>query len=262
MNGTITLECIGCKNGTITLECIGCKAKRNITAAEAAAMTDQPCCDKCGMPEIIVSATVKSRRSGQDLLSAIPSPDLPVPPGGQQSTPQLPTSDNHGQKLPNGDMAGCGADTEAQSQAPVVESFCASTRDGRCLEVWFETNVTEANRAWLLEAINEKALAVPSPTTAGIHVIPLPLWAAEDLLRWMRRTHSGNECLYPLGLENLMSALISDLTGKPAAAGREGQQNKVLMAIARTLRHDEPVTSQTDVANAVLEALGLKKAER
>jgi hypothetical protein len=35
----------------------------------------------------------------------------PIPPGGQQSAPQLRTSDNHGQKLPNGDTAGCGADT-------------------------------------------------------------------------------------------------------------------------------------------------------
>jgi hypothetical protein len=43
---------------------------------------------------------------------------------------------------------------------------------------------------------------------------------------------------------------------------RQEQRDKVLLAIARTLRHDEPVTSQTDVANAVLEALGLKKAER
>lgn len=42
--------------------------------------------------------------------------------------------------------------------APVIKSFSQSTRDERCLEVWFETEVTENNRSWLLEAINEKAL--------------------------------------------------------------------------------------------------------
>lgn len=42
--------------------------------------------------------------------------------------------------------------------APVIKSFSQSTRDERCLEVWFDKEVTDASRSWLLEAINEKAL--------------------------------------------------------------------------------------------------------
>ena len=41
---------------------------------------------------------------------------------------------------------------------PVIKSFSQSTRDERCLEVWFDKEVTDHSRSWLLEAINEKAL--------------------------------------------------------------------------------------------------------
>lgn len=44
-------------------------------------------------------------------------------------------------------------------QAPVVKSFVGSMKDDRCLEVWFADVVTDHTRAWLLEAINEKALS-------------------------------------------------------------------------------------------------------
>lgn len=37
-----------------------------------------------------------------------------------------------------------------------IESFNGSTKDGRCLEVWFKHDVTPVDRAWLLAAINEK----------------------------------------------------------------------------------------------------------
>ncbi len=40
---------------------------------------------------------------------------------------------------------------------PVIRSFSQSTRDKRCLEVWFAKEVTDGGREWLLEAINEKA---------------------------------------------------------------------------------------------------------
>lgn len=40
---------------------------------------------------------------------------------------------------------------------PVIKSFSQSTRDRRCLEVWFDQEVSDAGREWLLEAINEKA---------------------------------------------------------------------------------------------------------
>lgn len=43
--------------------------------------------------------------------------------------------------------------------APVVKSFSGSARDERCLEVWFADKVTNDTRAWLLEAINEKAMS-------------------------------------------------------------------------------------------------------
>jgi len=35
-----------------------------------------------------------------------------------------------------------------------VKSMSQSTRDGRCLELWFAQNITDADRACLLEAIN------------------------------------------------------------------------------------------------------------
>jgi hypothetical protein len=76
------------------------------------------------------------------------------------------------------------------------------------------------NRAWHTA---NNALASPpvlpggqKSASDGAQIVPLPLWAAEDLLKWMRRTNSGDECLYPLGLENLMNALIAALAGKPA----------------------------------------------
>jgi hypothetical protein len=52
--------------------------------------------------------------------------------------------------------------------APVIKSFSHSTRDERCLEVWFDKEVTDASRSWLLEAINEKALREGS-TDAAIY---------------------------------------------------------------------------------------------
>lgn len=45
-----------------------------------------------------------------------------------------------------------------EREAPVLKSFTSSSKDDRCLEVWFANEVTEDTRAWLLEAINEKAL--------------------------------------------------------------------------------------------------------
>lgn len=50
------------------------------------------------------------------------------------------------------------------SETPFVKSFTGSTKDSRCLEVWFDNEVTNATRAWLLEAINEKALRGHAPT--------------------------------------------------------------------------------------------------
>lgn len=49
----------------IKLQCIGCKKTRNITIDEASSINDQPCCETCGMPEIVVQA--KSRRQNVDL---------------------------------------------------------------------------------------------------------------------------------------------------------------------------------------------------
>jgi hypothetical protein len=51
---------------------------------------------------------------------------------------------------------------------PNIKSFSASTVDGRCLEVWFKHNVTDADRAWLLAAINEKYSA---PSVPGVERI-------------------------------------------------------------------------------------------
>lgn len=39
-----------------------------------------------------------------------------------------------------------------------IKSFSQSPQDGRCLEVWFDKDVTDTDRAWLLEAINEKTM--------------------------------------------------------------------------------------------------------
>ena len=46
--------------------------------------------------------------------------------------------------------------------APVITGFSGSPRDGRCLEVWFDRDVSEADRAWMIAAINEKALRAPA----------------------------------------------------------------------------------------------------
>lgn len=55
-------------------------------------------------------------------------------------------------------------DLPMTNAAPVIKSFSQSTRDERCLEVWFDKEVTDAGRSWLLEAINEKALRVDAPS--------------------------------------------------------------------------------------------------
>lgn len=54
-------------NGTIKLQCVGCKNKRDITLEEAYSITDQPFCAVCGMPEVVIAAKANSRRSGADL---------------------------------------------------------------------------------------------------------------------------------------------------------------------------------------------------
>jgi hypothetical protein len=40
----------------ITLRCVYCRAKKTITPAEAAALTDVPLCEKDGGPMVVVSA--------------------------------------------------------------------------------------------------------------------------------------------------------------------------------------------------------------
>ena len=45
--------------GSIKVQCVGCKTKRDMTIEEAQALTMPPCCSKCGMPELPISATVK-----------------------------------------------------------------------------------------------------------------------------------------------------------------------------------------------------------
>jgi len=47
----------------IKLQCVGCKATRDISMGEAAALDCQPCCPKCGMPEIVVSATTRKPKN-------------------------------------------------------------------------------------------------------------------------------------------------------------------------------------------------------
>ena len=36
-----------------------------------------------------------------------------------------------------------------------IRSFSQSTKDGRCLEIWFANNVTDTDRAELLKALND-----------------------------------------------------------------------------------------------------------
>lgn len=62
------------------------------------------------------------------------------------------------QKLVDERIAADKARSSPETETPVVKSFAGSTKDNRCLEVWFAGEVTDATRAWLLEAINEKAL--------------------------------------------------------------------------------------------------------
>jgi hypothetical protein len=66
--------------------------------------------------------------------------------------------------------------TSPVTETPVVKSFAGSTKDDRCLEVWFASEVTDATRAWLLEAINEKALR------SAIQSTPASLETAERLV--------------------------------------------------------------------------------
>lgn len=47
-------------SGSIKVQCVGCKSKRDLTLAEAAALTDVPFCPKCGMVEVAISATVRN----------------------------------------------------------------------------------------------------------------------------------------------------------------------------------------------------------
>lgn len=44
--------------GTIKLQCVSCKKKREIPLEEARGQIDQPCCEKCGMPEVVISISV------------------------------------------------------------------------------------------------------------------------------------------------------------------------------------------------------------
>lgn len=53
--------------------------------------------------------------------------------------------------------------------------------------------------------------AAPQPPQ-GVSTIPLPLWAAEDLLKWMRKVRAKQETIYALGLENLLQALVAALS--------------------------------------------------
>ncbi len=41
-----------------------------------------------------------------------------------------------------------------------IRSFSQSTKDSRCLEVWFAKNITDADRAALLKAVNNHAALV------------------------------------------------------------------------------------------------------
>lgn len=56
--------------GKITLQCLGRGKHRKVLAADQMP-TDQPMCDKCPMPMVIVAAKLTSRRSGVDLRKVI-----------------------------------------------------------------------------------------------------------------------------------------------------------------------------------------------
>lgn len=53
------------------------------------------------------------------------------------------------------------------SYKPDVESISTSVRDGRCLEVWFARNVTDADREWLRAAVSRPDLLSPKKTTGS-----------------------------------------------------------------------------------------------
>jgi hypothetical protein len=42
----------------LRLQCVGCKKKREMPIEEARGRTEQPCCDVCGMPEVVLSVSV------------------------------------------------------------------------------------------------------------------------------------------------------------------------------------------------------------
>ena len=64
----------------------------------------------------------------------------------------------------------------------------------------------------MAEAADEiERLRAGAAQTSPVQIVPVPLWAIEDLLKWMRR-QKDHETFYPLGLENLLQALISPVS--------------------------------------------------
>lgn len=79
-------------------------------------------------------------------------------------------------------MGLCAALRAAPEAEPVarnldIRSFSISSRDSRCLEVWFAQNVTDADRAALLSAIN----------AAGHRTHPLPPDGVREALRLLHK---------------------------------------------------------------------------
>jgi hypothetical protein len=63
----------------------------------------------------------------------------------------------------------------------------------------------------VIEDLQAQLAGVAQQPASPVQTIPLPLWAAEDLLKWMRKTNDRRPALYPIGLENLVQALVSAL---------------------------------------------------
>lgn len=46
----------------ITVQCVACKRKKLLSFEEAAAITDQPTCDNCYLPMVVVQAAFDNRK--------------------------------------------------------------------------------------------------------------------------------------------------------------------------------------------------------
>jgi len=54
----------------------------------------------------------------------------------------------------------------------------------------------------------------PAAPVTGCETIPVPVWAVEDLLKYLRRMKSGQTSIYPLGLENLLQAMLDAIQNR------------------------------------------------